>query len=1033
MKKLLFILIIIILNNSLFAQTDLESLLRKIKIIQQEGQKLYKKKQYALAIETFKKIDIIQKKIYNDFSINKKGRKPESFGRDSYLYIAKSYQKLKKYSKSLEYYNKVFHFTSDYKYKVTLYSEIASLYIDKKEYQKALSNYSRSLIYTHHPDFFPIRFDLKIKIATMYTKMQQHQKALEYLEEFLKEIETDYANSSTKNLIMAHLLYEMSNFAFKSSNMKQSLEYAQNSLKFYRKELNEHHIIIANIYAHLSQVYVASENYPQALKYQESSIVIKKKNNVKPSEMHIRYANLASIYYHLDNYEKSLFYFEKAIKIAKNSLEDDDPIIAKYYSNISALYADIGNIKLSDQYQNKAIEIKKTEANSDNISLANSYNNLAMSYLQKDQYKLSLKYLQKTIHLLEQSNHSMQLALAYANLAALYADMNEYEKSIQANQKSIKLKIKLDGSNSELLAINYNTYGKIYTKNRQYQKALNYFQKSITLLKKKKKTKEIHLITTYNDIAFCNYYLSEYQQAYEYIMKSLELNAKKRNKSLLLLDSTNKLNYNIQYNMNNLLLFAYAYQLVIFGENNIKSIQSNTLNHWLTYKGSAGEGSNLLGMLEINASPKTKEDIKQLKKLNVELANLYFAPKDTADAIKSIEKKISTIELRLNKTSEKFREYKKLKSIAYQDISALLKPNQLYIDFAKMEDYYYLFSLDAQNSIVFKQLSKQDTKDLEAYIQTFREINSQMSNAKNNNVTLAKQSKQKLYYIYKLLAHYIDFKSNQELLISPDGLLNFLPFEALYDGKEYLIEKVNISYIPSGRELVRQSRREVQKEVDDIVVFAYPYYGLYRKEAIDTTTKSFTFSKNLEPLKGSKEEMFNIQKLFPKATLYHSEDASVENLLKVKSPKILHLSTHGLFVDDSNITNPMQQVILAFANANYSRLEGNYSGVATALKLSTLELKDTRLVYLSACDTGLGKVQQAEGVQGLPKAFIQAGAKNVIMSLWSVDDSATTTLTTYFYQNIKSGMGYKEALRSAKLKMIDLHPYFWSGFILNGL
>ena len=82
--------------------------------------------------------------------------------------------------------------------------------------------------------------------------------------------------------------------------------------------------------------------------------------------------------------------------------------------------------------------------------------------------------------------------------------------------------------------------------------------------------------------------------------------------------------------------------------------------------------------------------------------------------------------------------------------------------------------------------------------------------------------------------------------------------------------------------------------------------------------------------------------------------------------------------------------------------------------------------------TGLGTIQTAEGVQGLPKAFIQAGAKNIIMSLWQVDDSKTTELTRYFYENIKSGMGYKEALREAKLKMIDMHPYYWSGFVFSG-
>ena len=126
-------------------------------------------------------------------------------------------------------------------------------------------------------------------------------------------------------------------------------------------------------------------------------------------------------------------------------------------------------------------------------------------------------------------------------------------------------------------------------------------------------------------------------------------------------------------------------------------------------------------------------------------------------------------------------------------------------------------------------------------------------------------------------------------------------------------------------------------------------------------------------------------------------------------------------------------IILAFSDANYAILEKNYRGIATALKLSNLSLNNTELVFLSACETGLGTVQTAEGVQGLPKAFIQAGAKNIIMSLWQVDDAKTTILTRYFYENVKGGMGYKEALREAKLKMIEMHPYYWSGFVFSGI
>ena len=155
---------------------------------------------------------------------------------------------------------------------------------------------------------------------------------------------------------------------------------------------------------------------------------------------------------------------------------------------------------------------------------------------------------------------------------------------------------------------------------------------------------------------------------------------------------------------------------------------------------------------------------------------------------------------------------------------------------------------------------------------------------------------------------------------------------------------------------------------------------------------------------------------------------------KIKSPKILHISTHGFFLDDENIENPMLKSGLAFAGANNAAY-GDSQGVMTGLRLAGLNLEDTQLVVLSACETGLGDINGSEGVTGLNKAFIKAGARNIVMSLWSVADKETAELMQDFYQNIKRTNNYQEALKESKIKMIkqDVHPYYWSAFIMNGI
>ncbi|HIP36221.1 MAG TPA: CHAT domain-containing protein [Crocinitomix sp.] len=136
-----------------------------------------------------------------------------------------------------------------------------------------------------------------------------------------------------------------------------------------------------------------------------------------------------------------------------------------------------------------------------------------------------------------------------------------------------------------------------------------------------------------------------------------------------------------------------------------------------------------------------------------------------------------------------------------------------------------------------------------------------------------------------------------------------------------------------------------------------------------------------------------------------------------------------------NVPNPMLKSGIILSGANKSARKQQGYGRVTALKLSGLNLKSTDLVVLSACDTGVVDINNTDSISGLGKAFIQAGAKDVVMSLWSVDDNATKELMVSFYEQIKEKPNYALALKEAKLKMIgeDMHPFYWGGFVVLGL
>lgn len=177
----------------------------------------------------------------------------------------------------------------------------------------------------------------------------------------------------------------------------------------------------------------------------------------------------------------------------------------------------------------------------------------------------------------------------------------------------------------------------------------------------------------------------------------------------------------------------------------------------------------------------------------------------------------------------------------------------------------------------------------------------------------------------------------------------------------------------------------------------------------------------------------------------------------MKAPSILHIATHGFFLENDSsvenrstaktpdgsrlgkwvarVENPLLRSGLALAGANQGR-SGDDDGVLTALEATALDLWGTKLVVLSACDTGVGEVKNGDGVYGLRRALFLAGTESQLMSLWPVSDRSTRELMAEYYKGLVQNAGRGEALRRVQLKMLRnkprSHPYYWASFILAG-
>ncbi len=303
--------------------------------------------------------------------------------------------------------------------------------------------------------------------------------------------------------------------------------------------------------------------------------------------------------------------------------------------------------------------------------------------------------------------------------------------------------------------------------------------------------------------------------------------------------------------------------------------------------------------------------------------------------------------------------------------------------------------------------------------------------------------------------------ASQRVFISSDGNLTRLPFEILpVAHNEFLIDRYQMSYLSTGRDLIRVSVHSDRTPSPPLVV-ADPDFNL----GATSEQPCLPFRR----LRGTYDEGERVGGLLRTRPALGEESMKAliaRHMPNENAPSIIHLATHGFFLSDQgevaptsrelyddwggqregwdrlsaeHFTNPLLRSGLVFAGVN-TWLGGDEpppeaeDGLLTAEDVARLDLLETELVVLSACETGLGEVKTGEGVFGLGRAFMLAGAKTLVMSLWKVPDRATQELMVDFYERLLRGEGRAEALRQAQLMLKERypHPRNWGAFICQG-
>jgi CHAT domain-containing protein len=282
------------------------------------------------------------------------------------------------------------------------------------------------------------------------------------------------------------------------------------------------------------------------------------------------------------------------------------------------------------------------------------------------------------------------------------------------------------------------------------------------------------------------------------------------------------------------------------------------------------------------------------------------------------------------------------------------------------------------------------------------------------------------------------------IIISPDGALSFISFATLLaPDDKFLGEQYSVCYVTSGRDLLLQFKAARNSDVN---VYANPDFGRKKSTSTDRARYTVAFRSTetrdlrnmfLPPLPGTRAEAIALKKRFGDlAKVILGADATKAQLQRVDSPRILHLATHGFFLPEielrqqrnpiqpgadipkAKLVNPMhrsglalagaQATLQAWAHGESPPVEDN--GIVTAEEVGGLKLNGTWLVVLSACETGLGEARAGEGVMGLRRGFIQAGAQNLLMTLWPISDQTTVQIMLDFYDASEKSKNTPQAL-----------------------
>jgi tetratricopeptide (TPR) repeat protein len=824
---------------------------------------------------------------------------------------------------------------------------------------------------------------------------------------------------------------------FKAGKYSEAIPLATQSLHLREKALGPAHLNTATSLNNLAALYKGMGDYAKAEPLYQRALKINEKA-LGPAHLNTATSlnNLAALYYSMGDYAKAEPLYQRALKINEKTLGPDHPTTAQALNNLAELYKAMGfgdYAKAEPLYQ-RALKISEKALGPEHPNTAQALINLAQVCRTLGDYAKAEALYQRALKIGEKvlGPEVPDTATSLNNLAELYYKMGNYAKAEPLYQRALKIREKSLGPEHPATAATLNNLAALYEQMGDYAKAEPLFQRALKIREKALGPEHPYTALSLNNLAFLNYEMGDSNEA-------LRLGVQARRAQ--------------EKTLSNVLSFTSEQQRLAFQRTTHPYNLPATLGNApelaeivLRQKGIVLD-SLLEDRLAAEASKDSKqhEVVNELRGAKQRLMQLQLeTPKDTSEQAlkkseaekKELSQRVEELEVGLARQVAGLGRVRRALSVTVLQVQATLGKDEVLIELLGYLHYLGKNKFAPRYGAVLIAPSgepKWVPLDRRGYEIKYNIARYQESaRGKTDEATLSEV----LHALHTLIWAPIETAlpvETKTVIISPDSSLNFVSFATLVGPDDkFLAEKYSIRYVASGRDLLRERK---PSNSPTTFVYADPDFEAKPIASASTPTGATTIAMRslemrdlesifLRPLLGTEAEANALEKRGGKSVkVFMGPNATEAELRQMNSPRVLHLATHGFFLPEidlgksvdplrpdqeiskGKLVNPMHRSGLALAGAQ-TTLEAwargevpptENDGIVTAEEVGGLKLDGTWLVVLSACDTGSGEARAGEGVMGLRRGFIQAGAQNLLMTLWPISDETTVQIMLDFY------------------------------------